>query len=69
MKHHFPPKLTIEFLLIELVNNLDKIAEERDSILQNIKEKISQLGIEQLQQSLSLYANVSTKKVFAEFLN
>jgi len=69
MKHHFPPKLTIEFLLIELVNNLDKIAEERDSILQNIKEKISHLGLEQLQQSLSLYANVSTKKVFAEFLN
>lgn len=69
IKHHFPAKLTLEFLLVDLVNNLDSLAEEKDALLKNIKQKVSQMHIEQLQHSVSLYANVRTKKVFAQLLN
>lgn len=69
IKHHFPSKLTPAFLLVDLVNNLDGLAEEKNSLLKNIKQKIAQIDLAELEHSISLYANVRSKKVFTQLLN
>ena len=40
LKHKFPEKLTKEFLYVDLLNNLNELAEDREELLQYIKEKI-----------------------------
>ena len=69
IKHHFPSKLTQEFLLVDLVNNLDTLAEEKDSLLKNIKQKVAQMEQGQLQHYVLKYGNMRTKKLFAQLLN
>ena len=69
IKHHFPNKLTLEFLLVDLVNNLDSLAEEKGMLLKNIQQKISQMEVRKLQNYVSVYGNVKTKKLFAQLLN
>lgn len=69
IKHHFPNKLTQEFLLVDLVNNLDTLAEEKDTLLKNIMQKISQMDVRQLQSNVMEYGSVKTNKLFAKLLD
>ncbi|WP_223218237.1 hypothetical protein [Rhizobium wenxiniae] len=41
-KPAFPKTLTKEFLLVDLVNNLDQLAEDRDQVLARVKERALQ---------------------------
>lgn len=69
IKHYYPSIVTPEFLLIDLVNNLGTLAEEKETLLKNIKEKASLLDPEQLHYHIAQYGNVRTKKLFAQLLN
>jgi hypothetical protein len=40
VKPHFPKKATPEFLLVDLVNNLDTLAEDQSELLKNISWKV-----------------------------
>jgi hypothetical protein len=68
IKHHFPEKLTEEFLLVDMVNNLDKMAEDQDSLLKNIVSKAFSMNRRMLQQSLTAYGNAKTKKILSSIL-
>jgi hypothetical protein len=68
IKHHFPEKLTEEFLLVDMVNNLDKIAEDQDSLLKNIVSKAFSMNRKKLQQSLVAYGNAKAKKMLSSIL-
>jgi hypothetical protein len=68
IKHHFPEKLTEEFLLVDMVNNLDKIAEDQDSLLKNIVSKAFSMNRKKLQQSLNAYGNAKAKKMLSPIL-
>jgi hypothetical protein len=68
IKHHFPEKLTEEFLLVDMVNNLDKIAEDQDSLLKNIVSKAFSMNRKKLQQSLTAYGNAKAKKMLSSIL-
>jgi len=61
-KSHFPTKLTSEFLLVDLVNNLDLLAEDRNEVLQKVTEKVPTMDKRKLQQSVKDYGSVRTKK-------
>ena len=37
MKPRFPKSLTKEFLLVDLVNNLDQLAEAKDEVLKRVR--------------------------------
>ncbi|PAW95408.1 hypothetical protein CKK33_18640 [Mucilaginibacter sp. MD40] len=68
IKHHFPEKLTEEFLLVDMVNNLDKVAEDQDCLLKNIMSKAFSMNRKKLQQSLVAYGNAKAKKMLSSIL-
>lgn len=62
MKPRFPKKLTTEFLFVDLLNNLDELAEDRDEVLRQAQEKLSTFDQARLQRSLESYGTVATRK-------
>ncbi len=69
VKPSFPSKLTREFLLVDLVNNLDRLAESREEVLARVKERATSLNSPRLQRAAREYGNVRTKKFFSEALH
>lgn len=65
VKHHFPEKLSVEFLLVDLINNLDKVAEDKDHILKNVLAKAAGMNSKKLNLSISNYGSAKTKRIFA----
>ena len=65
IKHHFPTKLTQEFLLVDLVNNLKKLAEDQGEVMKNVLSKANAMDEKKLKQSVSVYGNAKTKKLLA----
>jgi hypothetical protein len=69
IKPHFPKKVTEEFLLVDLVNNLNSLAEDRDEILARVLGKARSMDEGRLMKSVEDYGNVKTRKLFSEALN
>ncbi|MGC4102336.1 DUF6088 family protein [Ferruginibacter sp.] len=68
LKHHFPDKLTKEFLMVDLVNNLDKLAEDREEVLKNVSNKVALMDHTKLKHSVNLYGSNRAKKIFEPLL-
>ena len=68
MKPNFPRSLSKEFLLIDLVNNLDRLAEDTDEVLARVREMVPSMDTQALSQAVSEYGGVRAKKFFAEAL-
>jgi len=62
VKPHFPKKLTPEFLFVDLLNNVDSLAEDRDVVLRHAQEKLASFDPARLQRALASFANVATRK-------
>jgi hypothetical protein len=60
----FPSKLSPEFLLVDLVNNLDQLAENREDVLARVKKKAQSCDAPRLQRAARDYGNVGTRKFF-----
>ena len=68
VKPHFPKKVTQEFLLVDLVNNLDTLAEDSSTVLKKVAEKVAEMDRKKLTHSVAEYGSVRTKKMFAPLL-
>src|SRR2546428_7718586 len=68
VKPSFPRKLTGEFLLVDLVNNIDRLAESRNEVLARVKERAASYDAPRLERAAREYGNVRTKKFFAQAL-
>jgi len=68
VKPSFPRKLTREFLLVDLVNNLDRLAESHEEVLTRVKLRAARLDAQRLQRAARDYGNVKTRKLFAQVL-
>lgn len=68
VKPRFPEKLTEEFLLVDLLNNLNDLAEDKSAILDLAKRKLSKLT-RALNSALNAYASVATKKLIMAWTN
>ena len=68
VKPHFPKKVTQEFLLVDLVNNLDTLAEDTSTVLKKVAEKVAEMDVKKLTHSVAEYGSVRTKKMFAPLL-
>jgi hypothetical protein len=68
VKYHFPSKITEEFLLVDLANNLDNLAEDKESVLNKLLLKASQIPPQKLKQTVMEYGNTQTKKVFKSLI-
>lgn len=62
VKPHFPRKATPEFLLVDLVNNLDQLVEDPSEVLQKVKNKVRLMNPQKIERALRDYGNVKTKK-------
>lgn len=63
VKPHFPRKITPEFLLVDLLNNLDQLAEDHDELLKKVKSKATAMDPRKLNHALREYGTAKTKKV------
>jgi hypothetical protein len=72
MKPSFPKTLSREFLLVDLVNNLDQLAESKEEVLTRVRESVASYDAvrrPRLRRAALEYGNVRTKKFFSEALN
>ncbi|MBD3749855.1 MAG: hypothetical protein IE931_10190 [Sphingobacteriales bacterium] len=68
IKPHFPNKLSEEFLIVDLVNNLFQLGEDTNSVLKNVMKKAATMDSGKLKKALKNYGNVKTKKVLKSVL-
>ncbi len=66
MKPSFPKTLSREFLLVDLVNNLDRLAESRNEVLARVKERAASYDRPRLQRAARDYGHVRTRKFFTQ---
>jgi hypothetical protein len=69
VKPSFPRTLSREFLLVDLVNNLDRLAESKKEVLARVKEHVASYDVPRLQRAAREYGNVRTKKFFRHALD
>jgi hypothetical protein len=65
MRPSFPKRLSREFLLVDLVNNLDRLAESKSEVLERVRERVPSFDAPRLRRAARDYGNVGTKKFFA----
>lgn len=68
VKPSFPRTLSKEFLLVDLVNNLDQLAESKQEVLARVKERATSYDASRLQRAARNYGKVGTQKFFAQTL-
>ena len=68
MKPRFPKKVDKEFLLIDLLNNLDSLAEDKDAILVNTEQQLDKFEVSKLLKTVSAYGAARTKKRISSWL-
>ena len=60
----FPKKMTEEFLLVDLMNNLEQVAEDQQSLVSRVKEKSERLDSKSLKHAAHEFGTVRTRKFF-----
>ena len=63
MKPHFPSKLSKEFLLVDLVDNLDRLAEHKSSMLEGVKKQVQSADHKALKKSCSRVRWIQSQEV------
>lgn len=63
-KPAFPRRMTEEFLLVDLMNNLDQVAEDQHVVQARVKEKSAQLDGRSLRHAAQEFGTVRTRKFF-----
>lgn len=69
MKPRFPKKLTPEFLYVDLLNNLDELAEDRDAVLRQARSKLPSFDSARLQRAVDRFGSVATRKRLREWMD
>lgn len=63
VKPHFPSKVTQEFLLVDLLNNLDQLAEDPKEVVAKVRFKAKSMDPRKLKKSLQEYGTIKAKKL------
>ncbi|MCK5491590.1 MAG: hypothetical protein KAJ14_00590 [Candidatus Omnitrophica bacterium] len=69
LKHEFPKDLSKEFLFVDLLNNLNELAEDREEVLQKVKEKVFENFDAQMKKTVNAYAGERTKTLFNQWIS
>lgn len=67
VKPRFPKKLSREFLYVDLLNNLDELAENRDAVLSEARRQLGSFDLGRLQDAATSYGNLATRKRLREW--
>lgn len=63
IKSSFPNQLTKEFLLVDLLNNLDELAEDQNQTIKRLPENLSSFNKEELMRVAQQYGSGRTKQL------
>jgi hypothetical protein len=69
VKPRFPKKLSREFLYVDLLNNLEELAEDRDAVLSQARSKLPSFDMDRLLKAVGSYGNMATRKRFREWVD
>jgi len=69
IKPYFPKTVTQEFLLMDLANNLERLAEDTDKLLKRVVHKALELDGNALLRAACDYGSVKTRKFFEGVLS
>lgn len=69
VKPRFPQKLSAEFLFVDLLNNLNELAEDQDEVLRHARSRLPELNSSRLEDAMQSYGSVTTKKRIASWLD
>lgn len=67
-KPYVPNKVTSEFLLVDLVNNLEQLAEDQSVVMGKVKEKAREMDPVSLRKMANKFGKVRTRKFFNSLL-
>ena len=67
-KPRFPRKLTEEFLLVDLLNNLPVLAEDTEALRARARDKVKDMNASKLRLAARDYGKVATRKFFDQVL-
>lgn len=62
----FPTRLSKEFLLVDLLNNLKRVPDNTDVVLQNLKSRLNEYDQEKLSKYLERYGRPSARAALQE---
>jgi hypothetical protein len=68
VKQRFPKSLTKEFLLVDLVNNVDQLAEAKNEVLERVVQRAASSDRRRLRRAVREYGNERPKKFFERAL-
>lgn len=66
LKSTFPDKITKEYLVVDLLNNLEELAEDSQSVMEQFKRNYSQFTLSHLDQMVHKYGSGQTKRLIKE---
>ncbi len=69
MKPKYPKNLTEEFLLVDLMNNLSSLPEDRELVKENVKDRAKSFDRHVLLKLARAFGKVGTRKFFEKLLN
>jgi hypothetical protein len=67
-KQKFPNVLSKEFMLVDLLNNLHELAEDREAVLQRVKEKMLKEPKSKVKRMVNACAGRRAKALFSRWL-
>lgn len=67
MKPRFPKKLSAEFLYVDLLNNLEELAEDQGAVLRQARTKLASFDPAALQRAADNFGSVATRKRLREW--
>ena len=60
----FPKQITDAFLLVDLINNIELLAEDRDALKDRVAKRARVLGVDKVRRAVPAYGKVATRKYF-----
>lgn len=66
LKAAFPDKITKEYLVVDLLNNLEELAEDSQSVVEQFKRNYPQFDLSALFQMVNKYGSGQTKRLVKE---
>ena len=64
----FPKKVNEAFMLVDLVNNIDLLAEDREALKGRVAQRTSDLGMEEVCRTAKTYGKAATRKFFEQLI-
>jgi hypothetical protein len=70
VKHRFPlpNQVSSEYLLVDMLNNFDELAEDEDHVFAIARRKLSQFDANKLQKALQDYGSATTRRLMKSWL-